>query len=116
MFGGDGTQFTDAELGNPYATSRQPPDGQRGVVGAAVLLLTRSPTRIIPWLATGYEYNDDFTELTVNLREGVKWSDGEPFNAEDVVFTIQMLKDKRPASHDPQQLTPLLPRQKQSTT
>ena len=57
----------------------------------------RSPTRIIPWLATSYEYNDDFTELTVNLREGVKWSDGEPFNAEDVVFTIQMLKDNAPA-------------------
>jgi peptide/nickel transport system substrate-binding protein len=47
----------------------------------------------IPWLATGYEYNDDYTVITVNLREGVKWSDGEDFNADDIVFTYQMLKD-----------------------
>jgi len=47
----------------------------------------------IPWLATGYEYNDDYTAITVNLREGVKWSDGEAFNADDVVFTYQMLRD-----------------------
>lgn len=42
---------------------------------------------LVPWLATGYEYNEDFTELTVFLREGVEWSDGEPFTAEDVAFT-----------------------------
>ena len=47
----------------------------------------------IPWLATGYEYNDDFTEITVTLRDGVKWSDGEPFTADDVVFTYAMLRD-----------------------
>jgi peptide/nickel transport system substrate-binding protein len=46
----------------------------------------------IPWLATGYEYNDDFTALTVNLREGVTWNDGQPFTADDVVFTYEMLK------------------------
>ena len=45
----------------------------------------------IPWLATGYEYNDDFTAITVNLRDGVKWSDGEPFTADDVVFTYDTL-------------------------
>jgi peptide/nickel transport system substrate-binding protein len=47
----------------------------------------------IPWLATDYAYNDDFTAITVNLREGVKWSDGEDFNADDVVFTYEMLRD-----------------------
>lgn len=47
----------------------------------------------IPWLATGYEYNDDFTGITVTLREGVTWSDGEDFNADDVVFTYEMLKN-----------------------
>ena len=45
----------------------------------------------IPWLATGYEYNDDFTAITVNLRDGVEWSDGEPFTADDVVFTYDTL-------------------------
>ncbi len=32
-----------------------------------------------PWLATGYELSDDLASLTVVLREGVKWSDGENF-------------------------------------
>ncbi|HEX2908908.1 MAG TPA: ABC transporter substrate-binding protein [Phototrophicaceae bacterium] len=36
-------------------------------------------------------YNEDFTSLTVKLRQGVAWSDGEPFTAADVVFTIESL-------------------------
>lgn len=35
------------------------------------------------------EYNEDFTELTVRLREGIYWSDGVEFTAADVVFTVQ---------------------------
>lgn len=34
------------------------------------------------------QYNDDFTEMTVKLRDGITWSDGEPFTADDVVFTV----------------------------
>jgi len=48
--------------------------------------------RIIPWQASGFEYNKDFTEITVKLRDGVTWSDGQPFTAEDVVFTLGMLR------------------------
>lgn len=51
---------------------------------------------IIPWLGTSYEYNEDFTAVTIHLREGVEWSDGTPFTANDVVFTINMLKDNAP--------------------
>ncbi len=51
---------------------------------------------IIPWLGTGYEYNEDFTGVTINIREGVTWSDGTPFTANDVVFTINMLKENSP--------------------
>lgn len=41
-------------------------------------------------LATGpAEYNDDYTEMTVNLREGVYWSDGVEFTADDVVYTVE---------------------------
>lgn len=46
-----------------------------------------------PWLAESWEYNEDATELTYNLREGVFWSDGEPFTAEDVAFTLNTLRD-----------------------
>src|SRR6185369_6684039 len=35
---------------------------------------------MIPWLATSYEYNKDHTAVTINLRDGVKWSDGQKFS------------------------------------
>lgn len=46
-----------------------------------------------PLLGTEYEWNEEGTELTVTLREDVQWSDGEPFTADDVVFTFNMLKE-----------------------
>jgi peptide/nickel transport system substrate-binding protein len=41
-------------------------------------------------LAEGpWEYNDDFSEMTVRLRKGIMWSDGVEFTADDVVFTVE---------------------------
>ncbi|NLP34317.1 MAG: ABC transporter substrate-binding protein [Clostridiales bacterium] len=37
------------------------------------------------------ESNADFTEHIVKIREGIKWSDGEDLNADDVVFTFNMI-------------------------
>lgn len=42
----------------------------------------------LPRLATKWETADDGKTYTFTLREGVKWSDGEPFSADDVVFTL----------------------------
>ena len=41
---------------------------------------------IEPFLLKDYAINEDFTEYTLYLREGTKWSDGEPFTADDFVF------------------------------
>ncbi|MBX3013252.1 MAG: ABC transporter substrate-binding protein [Caldilineaceae bacterium] len=46
-----------------------------------------------PWLAERWEYNEDATELTYYLRQGVTWSDGEPFTAADVAYTLNTLRD-----------------------
>lgn len=41
---------------------------------------------LVPNVAKSWEWNDDFTQLTVHLRKGHKWSDGAPFTSADVVF------------------------------
>jgi peptide/nickel transport system substrate-binding protein len=44
-------------------------------------------------LADGlWEYNEDFTEMTVKLKPGIYWSDGVEFTADDVVFTVEKHK------------------------
>ncbi len=51
-------------------------------------LLRWTPTwdGIIPNLAESVETNEDSTEFTFKLREGIKYSDGSPFNADDIMF------------------------------
>jgi peptide/nickel transport system substrate-binding protein len=52
--------------------------------------------QVMPWLATGWTQSADFREVTLTLRDGVTWSDGKPFGADDVVFTFEMLKAAAP--------------------
>jgi peptide/nickel transport system substrate-binding protein len=49
---------------------------------------------IRPDLATNWSWNEDGTELTFTLRQGVKWHDGQPFTARDVLCTIDLQLDK----------------------
>ncbi|AEB12960.1 ABC transporter substrate-binding protein [Marinithermus hydrothermalis] len=44
---------------------------------------------IVPQLATGYTWSEDGRTLTLTLRQGVTFHDGEPFNAEAVKFNIE---------------------------
>ena len=46
---------------------------------------------IVPNVAKSWEWNDDFTKLTIKLREGHKWSDGAPFTSADIVFYHDMI-------------------------
>jgi peptide/nickel transport system substrate-binding protein len=49
----------------------------------------------VPWLATDFNYNSDYTALTVHLRDGVTWSDGQAFTSDDIVFTYDMLRNNK---------------------
>jgi len=46
---------------------------------------------IVPDLATSWAWNEEGTELTFPLRQGVKWHDGKPFTAADVKCTFDLL-------------------------
>ncbi|WP_227820172.1 ABC transporter substrate-binding protein [Agromyces aureus] len=51
---------------------------------------TEAPT---PWLAESVEWNPEYAQATITPRDGVKWSDGEAFTADDIAFSIQLRKD-----------------------
>ena len=46
----------------------------------------RDATDVVPNIAQAIEATSDSREFTIKLREGMKWSDGEPFTADDIVF------------------------------
>ena len=65
-----------------------------GAVGSQVFdgLIMRTPDmKLVPGLATKWEFLDNNTKLRFTLREGVKFHNGEPFNAEAVKFTFDRL-------------------------
>ena len=49
---------------------------------------------IVPDLATSWSWNEDGTALTFTLRQGIKWHDGQPFTAKDVLCTVDLQLDK----------------------
>ena len=53
-----------------------------------------SPKSIVPELASKWAWNEEGTELTMSLHQGVKWHDGKPFTAKDVVCTWDLLTGK----------------------
>ena len=53
-----------------------------------------SPSDIVPDLAKSWSWSADGKALTFKLQEGVRWHDGQPFTAKDVVCTFDLLTGK----------------------
>ncbi|WP_235940722.1 ABC transporter substrate-binding protein [Paramicrobacterium fandaimingii] len=46
-----------------------------------------------PWLAKSWEWNDDYTSVSITPRDDVTWSDGEKMTVDDVAYTFNLVKD-----------------------
>ena len=59
----------------------------------------------VPALAKSWDVSADNKTYTFHLRQGVRWSDGEPFTADDVIFTFDAIFDPRFPNRYAQQYT-----------
>ena len=96
IFDIDGGRVVDPELFNPYVPGRRLDQGVHQAVIEPLFILNYQTGEIMPWLGEKMESNETADVWTLKLREGIKWSDGEDFNADDVVFTMNMLLENAP--------------------
>jgi peptide/nickel transport system substrate-binding protein len=75
---------------NPFSTSAL--GGTNGLIYQPMYYFSTVSHDQYPFLATKYAWIDGNKTLEVTLRDGVKWSDGQPFTADDVTFTFNLLK------------------------
>ncbi len=93
IFDIDEGTIADPELWNPYAIGGRDEQGMVQAMAEPLFILNfESKTgEFIPWLAEAMTSNEDGSVWTLVLRAGVTWSDGQVFDADDVIFTIDML-------------------------
>lgn len=90
------TEYTVFNSWNGFVPNGVPSGSGFDVICKEYLFYLNLATgELIPWLATGYEYNADFTELTFNLEPRAKWNDGKPFTSTDMQFTLRLLRDRK---------------------
>jgi peptide/nickel transport system substrate-binding protein len=71
----------------------------RYLTGGVLVRMNRQTQALEPELATSWKVSKDSRQITFKLRSGLSFSDGTPFSAEDVAYTVQQLMD--PALHSP---------------
>ena len=72
---------------NPVSIPRWP---TRGGIYESLYLNNPITTDWIPWLATNYKWENNNKKLLFTTRSNVQWSDGKPFSAHDVAYTLNL--------------------------
>jgi peptide/nickel transport system substrate-binding protein len=80
------------ELWNPWVPGQYGIQGLDQVLAEPVMLLNYETGKIEPWLAESFTPNATQDVWTLKLHQGITWSDGVPMTADDVIFTVDMLK------------------------
>lgn len=76
---------------NPFSPNAAPMTHE--AIYERLLIFNPADGETIPWLAESWEAAEDGRSLTYTLREGVSWSDGEEFTAEDVRVSFDLQKE-----------------------
>ena len=84
------------DVWNPYLPGRQMSQGYHQSILEPLFILNYETGQIQGWTGESMTSNDSLDQWTLKLRNGVTWSDGVPFTADDVVFTINMLISHAP--------------------
>lgn len=83
-----GTEWGDYGNWNPLQGGGQA-TGALGLMYETLFLFDPNTAELEPWLAESGEWISDDT-YEIKLRDGITWQDGEAFDAEDVVFTLDL--------------------------
>ncbi len=78
---------------NPLIPGTNRNQGAHQAMWEPLFILNYETGEIQPWVGESFEHNDVQDVWTLHIRNGVTWSDGVAFTADDVVFSIQMLLD-----------------------
>jgi peptide/nickel transport system substrate-binding protein len=90
------TNIPAPDIWNPYIPGTYILQGMNQNMMEPLFMLNYETGTIDGWLAQSYSHNDELTEWLVTLKPGTEWSDGRPLTSDDVVFTINMLKQYAP--------------------
>ncbi len=84
---------------NPVLMADDASETVRYLTGGVLMRLNRLTQELEPELATSWKVSDNGKTISFKLRQDLRFSDGTPFSAEDVAFTMQQLMD--PGLHSP---------------
>src|ERR1035437_8109930 len=90
---------SDPKTFDPILVDDDASETVRYLTGGVLLRMNRQTQALEPELAQSWKVSKDGKQITFTLRSGVSFSDGTPFSAEDVAYTVQLLMD--PALHSP---------------
>src|SRR6202167_532431 len=80
---------------NPALALDEPSRDVIRCMTADLIHINRGSLKTEPALAKSWSVSRDGRQYTLQLRRGVRFSDGEPFNADDVIFSFQVYLDEK---------------------